>query len=63
LGQGRFCSPGSRIPCQSVCREQYGIFGQPIVVLIRPDGSEIQRWFGRIDLNATRQALDAVQTG
>jgi hypothetical protein len=46
-----------------VCREQYGIFGQPIVVLIRPDGSEIQRWFGRIDLNATRQALDAVQTG
>jgi thioredoxin-like negative regulator of GroEL len=42
--------------------EQYGIFGQPIFILIQPDGSEIQRWFGTVDLDAVRQALDAVQT-
>jgi thioredoxin-like negative regulator of GroEL len=49
-------------PANKAVVKQYGIFGQPIFILIQPDGSEIQRWFGTVDLDAVRQALDAVQT-
>ena len=43
--------------------KRFGIFGQPIFILIQPDGTEIQRWFGRIDMDAIRASLDAVQSG
>ena len=43
--------------------EQYGIFGQPVFILIAPDGSEIQRWFGRVDAGTLASALDGVLGG
>jgi thioredoxin-like negative regulator of GroEL len=37
---------------------QYGFTSQPLFVLIAPDGTEIQRWFGYINGDELRQALD-----
>jgi hypothetical protein len=39
--------------------ERYGITYQPYFILIAPDGTEIQRWFGWFDEAEFRAALDA----
>lgn len=39
--------------------QQYGISGQPVFILINPDGSEVRRWFGAPEANDFRQALDS----
>lgn len=43
--------------------EQYGIRGQPVFILIEADGTEIQRWFGRVSADELRQALDNTLSG
>ncbi len=37
----------------------YGIFYQPVFILIAADGTEVQRWFGAINADDLRAALDA----
>jgi len=39
---------------------EYGISGQPVFILLDASGSEVQRWFGRVDVNTLRDAMDAV---
>ena len=43
--------------------ERFGIRAQPVFILIAADGSEIQRWFGRVDADTLRTALDGVSGG
>lgn len=39
--------------------EQFGIFGQPVLILLDADGNEVQRWFGAMRGDELRAALDA----
>ena len=43
--------------------ERYGISGQPIFILVAPDGSEVQRWFGAPSPDDFRAAFDAYLSG
>jgi thioredoxin-like negative regulator of GroEL len=43
--------------------EQFGISGQPVFILLAPDGSEIQRWFGSPDPAEFRAAFDSYLAG
>jgi len=45
-------------PANAEVVNAYGIVYQPVFVLIRPDGTEVQRWFGGINPDEIRQALD-----
>ena len=36
----------------------YGIASQPIFILINPDGTEAQRWFGAPSADTFREAFD-----
>lgn len=38
--------------------QQFGIFGQPVLVLLDANGNEVQRWFGAVNGNELRAALD-----
>lgn len=42
---------------------EYGISGQPVFILIAPDGTEIERWFGRVDGGTLADAFDALLSG
>lgn len=44
---------------RDVVRE-YGISGQPVFILLDASGNEVQRWFGRVDVNTLREAMDAI---
>lgn len=39
--------------------QQYGIRSQPVLILVAPDGTEIQRWFGSVGEADLRSALDS----
>jgi thioredoxin-like negative regulator of GroEL len=45
-------------PANRNVMRQYGFTSQPLFVLIAPDGTEIQRWFGYINEEELRQAFD-----
>lgn len=38
--------------------QRYGIRAQPVFVLVQPDGTEVQRWFGAVSEGELRTALD-----
>ncbi len=38
--------------------ERFGIRSQPILVLLDPDGSELERWFGYVSEEELRAGLD-----
>ena len=38
--------------------ERFAIRGQPVLILVAPDGNEIKRWFGEVDTNELRTAFD-----
>lgn len=38
--------------------DRYSIRGQPVFILVAPDGSEVQRWFGSVSADDFRAALD-----
>lgn len=38
--------------------QQYGVSYQPVFILISPEGEEIQRWFGYVDPEMLRAALN-----
>jgi thioredoxin-like negative regulator of GroEL len=38
--------------------DMYGISAQPVFILIEPDGTEVQRWFGRVSPDDLRQAME-----
>lgn len=39
--------------------DEFGIFGQPVLIFVAPDGSELQRWFGRVEAATLSDAFDA----
>jgi thioredoxin-like negative regulator of GroEL len=43
--------------------EQFGIFGQPVFILIAPDGAEIQRWYGGVSAATLADAIDSYLAG
>ena len=43
--------------------QAYGATSQPIFVLVAPDGTEIQRWFGAPSPDELRAAFDSYLAG
>jgi len=43
--------------------DRYGLRGRPIFLLLKADGTEVQRWFGYVDETTLRTALDALLAG
>ena len=41
----------------------YALRGRPIFLLLKADGTEVQRWFGYVDETTLRTALDALLAG
>lgn len=39
---------------------RYGLRGRPIFLLLRPDGTEVRRWFGFVTEADLRTALDGL---
>jgi thiol:disulfide interchange protein len=46
-------------PANRELMQRYGFIGQPLFVLIAPDGTEVQRWLGRVGEDEFREAFDA----
>ncbi|MCU0482619.1 MAG: thioredoxin family protein [Anaerolineae bacterium] len=42
---------------------RYGLRGRPIFLLLQPDGTEVRRWFGFVQEDDLRSALDALLAG
>ncbi|GAB4414531.1 MAG: hypothetical protein Kow00106_09640 [Anaerolineae bacterium] len=42
---------------------RFGINGQPVFILLDAAGNEVTRWFGRVEADTLRQALDAQLSG
>ena len=38
--------------------QRYGIRAQPILILVEPDGTEVQRWFGFVTADQLRASID-----
>ena len=38
--------------------KHYGIPGQPVFILIAPDGEIVEKWFGGVDPDLLRVAMD-----
>jgi hypothetical protein len=47
-------------PVNEEMLESYNFRWRPLYVLIEPDGTEIQRWFGFVPETELRAALDSV---
>jgi thiol-disulfide isomerase/thioredoxin len=39
--------------------ERFGIRGQPVLILVTADGTEVQRWFGSVDADTLREGFDS----
>jgi hypothetical protein len=42
---------------------RYSFTWRPLFILIEPDGTEVQRWFGYVEAEDFQQALDALLAG
>lgn len=40
--------------------DQFGLRGRPIFLLLRADGTEVTRWFGSVQEDTLRAALDTL---
>lgn len=43
--------------------DRYGLRGRPIFLLLKADGTEVRRWFGYVQEDELRGALDALLAG
>jgi hypothetical protein len=45
-------------PINQQVMTQYNFLWRPLFILVNPDGSEVQRWFGYVDADSFREAFD-----
>jgi len=57
-GQVDFVYIDREAPENQSVTQHYGIRAQPVLILIAPDGTEVQRWFGSVTEAQLREGID-----